>query len=202
MASWPLALVAAVLVVVASHACVTSRLRGDSVLRWELWQRVLLRGLQAIVVVTFCLVRQFSNSILSVWQCESFRYNDVEGTSRSYLVADPRIDCGSDEYSRLKDLGWALLVLWPVLVPIAYAALLWICRKAILTRRLTDVSLSIEFLWRDYHSRFFWCTQEPRVTTRRVARELVRNEPHCERARCEEKPRVFAGGKFSRCSAR
>ena len=40
-----------------------------------------------------------------------------------------------------------------------------------------------------------------RLAARRVARELMRNEPRCERARCATSPAFFAGGRHSGSAA-
>ena len=74
------------------------------------------------------------------------------GERRSYLVADLTVLCSADddEYRGLDAYFWAFFVLWPVLVPLSFLALLLQIRRDVRAQRVSPVARACRFLWRDY----------------------------------------------------
>jgi hypothetical protein len=101
--------------------------------------------------------------------CRSFEYDGVTGGERSYLIADPGITCNaggewnSAAFDELQPYFWGLFVLWPVLVPLAFGALLLWIRPSVRSQRVSRLALACSFLWRDYDPAFLFWEVSPRA---------------------------------------
>ena len=102
-------------------------------LRRDLVRLTLRRLLYWAILVSYLVLPSVSRSIFKARQCESFNVDDLTGDRRSYLVADLDVLCSADddEYRGLDAYFWAFFVLWPVLVPLAFLALLLSIRSAV-----------------------------------------------------------------------
>merc|ERR550514_1853618 len=132
--------------------------RADA-LRRDLVRATQSRLLYWAILVAYLVLPSVSRSIFKARQCESFNVDDVTGERRSYLVADLDVLCSAsdDEYSGLDAYFWAFFVLWPVLVPLAFLALLLSIRSEVRAQRDRATARACRFLWRDYDPRFlFW----------------------------------------------
>merc|ERR1719473_1025553 len=132
--------------------------RADA-LRRDLVRATQSRLLYWAILVAYLVLPSVSRSIFKAKQCESFNVDDVTGERRSYLVADLDVLCSADDddYSGLDAYFWAFFVLWPVLVPLAFLALLLSIRSEVRAQRDRATARARRFLWRDYDPRFlFW----------------------------------------------
>ena len=132
--------------------------RADA-LRRDLVRATLRRLLYWAILVAYLVLPSVSRSIFKARQCESFNIDDLTGDRRSYLVADLDVLCSADddEYRGLDAYFWAFFVLWPVLVPLAFLALLLWIRSEVRAQRVTPLATACRFLWRDYEVAFlFW----------------------------------------------
>ena len=159
-AVWPFA---AILVGAAALACnVAVRMlsnRADTDLRRAIGHETLRRLLYWAIFVAYFVLPSVSRSIFKARQCVSFNVNDLTGARRSYLVADLDVLCSADddEYSGLDAYFWAFFVLWPVLVPLAFLALLLSIRSEVRAQQVGPLAKACRFLWRDYDPGFlFW----------------------------------------------
>lgn len=74
----------------------------------------------------------------------------------AHATAPPTFHRHSPEHERVKTIGWSLLLIWPVGVPLIYAALLFYCRKRILGRMPAPITRAIGFLHHDFRVECFW----------------------------------------------
>jgi len=117
-----------------------------------------LAGLQHVLPLTlgltFLVLPSTSTRIFRAFACETFQYDD--DTSRRYLYADLTLSCNSDEFETTQATAFAMLVLWPVGIPLLYAVLLWASRDALRTGTPTSLSRATTFLSADYEAATFW----------------------------------------------
>ena len=120
---------------------------------------VILAGLQRCLplalTVSFVVVPSASTRLFQTFRCDSFEY-DAAGEVREYLHNDYALNCQSDEYDATRGTAIFLLIIWPVGVPLLYAALLWASRAALLKGMRTTLSDATHFLSGDYKSTVFW----------------------------------------------
>jgi hypothetical protein len=175
-AFWPYALVLAVSAAIGAHAFgsylpmrKSGRARSDlpadvpssaSVAVWP----ALHRCVYALIFIFYLVLPVVSRNIFTAASCESLSWDDEAGEQRSYLIADPSVNCNQGLNSswdnrlfrRLQPLFWALFVLWPVLVPVGFLALLFYVRVSVVERRISGLANACRFLWRDYAPGFFY----------------------------------------------
>ncbi|EOD07315.1 hypothetical protein EMIHUDRAFT_198748 [Emiliania huxleyi CCMP1516] len=150
---WPLVAILLGGAALACHALAEWLMSGRADdLRRDVVRATLRRILYWAILVAYLVLPSVSRTILKVEQCESFAFNDITGEKRSYLVADLDVLCGADdeEYSGLDAYFWAFFVLWPVLVPLAFLALLLWIRSEVRAQRVGSLARASRFLWRDY----------------------------------------------------
>jgi hypothetical protein len=76
--------------------------------------------------------------------CERIEYGD--GETRRYLAADLALSCDTDEYKTTYNTAIAMLLVWPVGMPLLYAMLLWASRHTFHTGIPTPLSAATAFL--------------------------------------------------------
>ena len=159
-ALWPYAAILLGAAALAARAAVKLLSdRADKALRRTVCCELLTHILRWAIPVAFFVLPPVSRSIFRARQCESYAISDFTGERRSYLVADLDVLCSTDddEYRGLDAYFWAFFVLWPVLVPLAFLALLLWIRSEVRAQRITPLATACRFLWRDYEVDFlFW----------------------------------------------
>ena len=136
---WPLVLMIAVASALLAHAAVRkSSLRA-----------AMLRGLEASILISFCVLPSVTRSLFLAFQCESFGFDDIAGEdSKAYLTASLNVECtGDGEHGSIIALAVVFVVLWPVAMPLLYAVLLHRCRHAIVDHQPNALSRATRFLW-------------------------------------------------------
>ena len=127
----------------------------------------LTAGLQRVLPptlgLTFLVLPSTSTRIFRAFLCETFEYD--EGTSRRYLYADAALSCDSAEYEVTRNTALAMLVVWPLGVPVLYSAVLWMSRDALRKGIETPLSRATAFLSEDYDA-WWW---EPLEMCRKLA---------------------------------
>ena len=77
--------------------------------------------------------------------------------TESVLAADYRVKCNSDDadFADITRTGWAIIILFAVVLPASYAALLLSARKPIVDEMVVETKLSsaLRFLYRDFKPR-------------------------------------------------
>ena len=145
----------------------------------------LQRGVAFAILLSFCVLPSVSQAIFDTWACESFELDDAAGESISYMRSDLTVECGGAEHDALVNVSYALMVLWPIGVPLSYLALLWHARAAIRQRQPTFVAESTRFLWVEYEADYFCAPTEDRTwdpfTSPLAVPRL--NIPHCQTGR-------------------
>lgn len=116
------------------------------------------QALYASILVGYVVLPAVSRSIFRARMCASFGYDDARAESRSYLVADLHVQCSSDdaEYSSLQTYFWLFFVLWPLLVPLAFLALVAQAQRSVRAQHTTTLTTATRFLWRDYDPAFLY----------------------------------------------
>ena len=114
----------------------------------------LQRVLPLTLGLTFLVLPSTSTRIFRAFLCETFEYD--EDTSRRYLYADLSLSCDSDEFESTQSLAFAMLAVWPVGIPLLYAALLWSSREAVTSGVPSPLSRATTFLVGDYKPYAFW----------------------------------------------
>eukprot|EP00961_Rhodomonas_salina_P187845 2535150-Rhodomonas_salina.2 len=119
------------------------------------------QALYASILVGYVVLPAVSRSIFRARMCASFGYDDARAESRSYLVADLHVQCSSDdaEYSSLQTYFWLFFVLWPLLVPLAFLALVAQAQRSVRAQHTTTLTTATRFLWRDYDPAFLYASR-------------------------------------------
>jgi len=157
---WPIVLVAFFASCFVGYEFHLQRSRGavDDEERARGAGAVVLAGLQRCLPlalgVSFVVVPSASMRLFQTFRCDSFQY-DV-GEVREYLHDDYTLNCQSDEYDATRSTAAFLLLIWPVGIPLLYAALLYASRKALLKGMRTTLSDATHFLSGDYEATKFW----------------------------------------------
>ena len=162
-ALWPFALTSGLAIAIAVHALVMQIAAGAAApSRGEALRTYASRCLYALVVVCHLVLPSVSRSIFTAQQCTAYAYDDATGQTISFLTADLSMHCNAgpgwtDEAHSLAAYFWSFFVLWPVLVPLGFLALLLRVRAALRAQRVTSIARSSAFLWRDYESaHLYW----------------------------------------------
>mmetsp|Transcript_34887 Transcript_34887/g.96345 ORF Transcript_34887/g.96345 Transcript_34887/m.96345 type:complete len:1229 (-) Transcript_34887:3353-7039(-) len=116
----------------------------------------LRRVLPLALVATFVLLPNTSARIFQTFACDPIEFDHASATTHRFLHNDLRLTCDSGEYDKTRDTAVALLILWPVAIPVLYALLLLASRRAILNSRPTELSRASAFLWGDFTRLAFW----------------------------------------------
>jgi hypothetical protein len=127
----------------------------------------LLDGLPVVLLICYCLVLPASSSIFATWSC--VEYGDDATTDpptyQSFLRSDPLFKCAdvqgstetsTREYEELKAISWWFVFVWPIAMPLLFAALLMPCYEAIRAGRVTQLVHATSFLHADYKPQFSW----------------------------------------------
>ena len=141
---WPIASIMLGGAAIACYALAEWLLSGRAgSLRRDLVRSTLRRLLYWAILVAYLVLPSVSRSIFKAKQCESFDINVFTGERRSYLVADLDVLCSpdDDEFRGLDAYFWAFFALWPVLVPLAFLALLLWIRPAVRAQRLSLIHI-------------------------------------------------------------
>ncbi|KAL1519826.1 hypothetical protein AB1Y20_023332 [Prymnesium parvum] len=119
-----------------------------------------------LLAATFALVPSISSRIFQTFLCDRFAYDDARDLAARYVHDDLSLSCDSEEYNAAFATGLLLALLFPLGVPLLYAALLHANRRAIRAGVVTTGSHAIRFLHHDYEPHaFFW---EPLEMARKV----------------------------------
>ena len=111
----------------------------------------LLRALPTALLVSFLAFPMASTLALRAFSCKGF------DDDSSHLRVDLSVDCNDDAtHGPIKRLATAAIVLYPVGIPLAYAALLHAARGAIRSGRATTLSRALGFLHQEIEPRCFW----------------------------------------------
>ena len=149
---WPLVVILVCAVHLIGNEFVQGCRRGDARSLQARIRTALTVGLQRVLPptlgLTFLVVPSTSTRIFRAFLCETFQYD--EDTSRRYLYADLTLSCDTNEYEATRAMAFAMLVLWPVGIPLLYIALLWASRTALRTGNPTSLSRATAFLSEDY----------------------------------------------------
>ena len=79
----------------------------------------------------------------------AFICDDFDG-GMSYLVADYAVNCGSEDYSSIRNTAWVAILIYALLMPLGYALLLHLGWGAISSEEPTPLSNALRFIYRDY----------------------------------------------------
>ena len=115
------------------------------------------RGLRStlpfLLAGLFVFVSPVSSRIFSTYACETVGVDDSEGTSSSFLYADLAIECTGASYRALTKTAFALVVLWPIGVPVFFACLLAMSHDRPQALALWS---AIGFLHNEYVPAYYW----------------------------------------------
>ena len=111
-------------------------------------------SLPVVLVSTYAIVLPVSSRIFSTFSCLSFGYEDEVGATREFLNADLSVECTGEPYVKLQAFAGVLIAVWPVGVPVLFAALLHRSRRG----KLWGVPLShaIRFLHAEFTDRYYY----------------------------------------------
>eukprot|EP00966_Prymnesium_polylepis_P263695 6091521-Prymnesium_polylepis.1 len=125
----------------------------------------LQRALPFFLGLTFLVIPSVSLRIFKAFSC--FSIDSGNGEVKRFLQADPKISCDSGEYTATRYTSVAMIIIWPVGVPLMYTCLLALCQEAVRTGNRTPLSRATRFLWEDYSPEMmFW---EPIEMCRKLA---------------------------------
>ena len=157
---WPIVLL---VIFAAGSTCwefAQDRMNQDALLiprtKRQAVQAGLYRAMPLTLVLTFVLVPSTATRIFKTFLCRPFEYDGSKNEVRRYLYDDLYLSCTSDTYAATHRSAVALIVVWPVGVPLMYAILLWVSRDALWQNRSTGLSRATDFLSSDYSVASFW----------------------------------------------
>ena len=169
-ASGPLFLI--VLVAVLSFICSVVQLLAAAEVpeqvkdKRKVWKIALVNTLPFVLFFCFCLCAPTASAIFKVWDCSEYIEDSIGEVSGSrFLRADVRLTCDTfvgasstptDEYLRVTSLAWPFVLIWSLLMPVLFLAVLVPSRKTIIERRSTRLVRATAFLHREYEPEFFW----------------------------------------------
>ena len=92
--------------------------------------------------VAFCFCASISSGLFAAWSCEEIELANPTGadaTTKSFLRADYRIECSSDdsEYAFIVTVATVFVAIWSFGVPISFVLVLLPHRSAIMARKET-----------------------------------------------------------------
>ncbi len=110
------------------------------------------------VILFYFVIPTVSTNIFDEIKCRAFDDDDL-GSSVSYLLIDMDIKCDTKDtnYSKISAVFWVFFVVWIILTPLGFVALLAYIKPSVQSMRITPLAKSIRFLWQDYDpSMLYW----------------------------------------------
>lgn len=112
-----------------------------------------------VLFITFLVYSSVSSVLFQTFPCDTLE-DDID-EEKKFLRADYSIDCDSNKHKNLKIYAWIMIALYPVGIPVFYAALLFRNRSLLNkpSRLPSDSSLlkSTSDLWKPYKpSRYYY----------------------------------------------
>ena len=132
------------------HRTASAPERLIAVLEKERLIAVLEKASQPSLKFLFLMFPVLSRKAFQAFACYDFE------DGNSYLRADVRIVCGTDEHTQAKSTATLAILLYPIGQFVAVALLLFLSRDAITSGTPSRLSTAIAFLHREYVPRFFW----------------------------------------------
>ena len=77
-------------------------------------KRVMNQHKYALILLTFCVLPTASAAIFRTYDCREIMENDETGASRSWLVADLQLECGTAQHSTFMAISGIMILLYPV----------------------------------------------------------------------------------------
>ena len=118
--------------------------------------------LPTLLHIAFLAFPAVSSLAFKAFRCDDLDAND-DAPGPAVMSADFGVTCHdeygvrTEEYLRIRSLAFVALILYPVLLPCAYATLLFRVRKAVWLEEPTRLSMSVDFLTAEYdRAYFFW----------------------------------------------
>ena len=121
----------------------------------EAARRGALAVLPLVLLVVYALVPAISARIFSTFFCSSFGEDDGSDRQRYFLHADLSVECFVDGYSALVAQAALLIVLWPIAVPAAFFALLYVSRRGV-GQSTESLARAVSFLYAEYRDELYY----------------------------------------------
>ena len=126
-------------------------------------QTGILHMLPIALVLLFAYVPPISASIFSAFSCDEFGLDDDpnarDNATVSYLSVDLAVECDTAYHDALRIVAFIYMAFWPIGVPLLFATLLWMSRRAFVAKmgsveeRLA-LSKALSFLHAEYRPRY------------------------------------------------
>jgi hypothetical protein len=110
--------------------------------------------LPGVLVTLFVFYPRVTFVAFEGFPCHKFVVSNT--TTRRFLRADVDIDCDSYEGEQVRQLAWTAIVMYPIGVLIASAAMLWMASDSIAVGKRTHFSNAISFLYVEYDDEMYW----------------------------------------------
>ena len=108
-----------------------------------------MRAGPALLWAVFISYPLVTNMAFEAFSCHKFDEGE-------WLKSDVAIRCGSEEHDKARLLAWIAVIVYPIGLLAVCLSLLLYCRKAIVQKRYTSLSIAIAFLYREYEPQFFY----------------------------------------------
>ena len=106
-------------------------------------------------LMEFFVLVPVSTTVLHFNKCITFYHED--GSEEEYLARDFRVDCQSQRYEDYGTYAVAMILVYPVGIPLHYATLLWSNREALQSGDAEAVERThLSFLVGSYTEDFYW----------------------------------------------
>lgn len=111
------------------------------------------RIIQLTIIILYFSLPSACRGIFDGIKCRPFDNNDFElgsDSSKSYLLIDFSINCGSEYHKSIVILFVVFFTIWAILTPVAFLVLLMKIRSSVLSGSITFLADASRFLWLDY----------------------------------------------------
>lgn len=125
----------------------------------EAIRRGWLDALPFMLIISFLLSPVAYNRAFRSFVCDKFPLEAGGEAVQSFLVADYRVECNSDEHKAIQLVAWWNIGIYAIGLPLGYACLLKTALKSIVEEEPTPLTRALDFLYREYRptrTTVFW----------------------------------------------
>ena len=114
-----------------------------------------VRAVYSALLVVFICLPSVSGTIFSAWVCES--YQVAPGNTKSFLLKDLSVECGSSDHRAVQAVAYVLLAVWPVGMLALFASVLFCNRKELRAGEPRNTcAKAASFLTSGYRNEYFY----------------------------------------------
>ena len=133
----------------------------------KMFSKALVKALPPVLLVSLVLCAPTASAIFKTWDCVAYEEDSVvpgEKRVTLFLRSDLRTTCStyvgnkhtkSTEYAEIESTAWVFAIIYSIMFPAIFLAVLLPSRKTLQQRRSTQLVRATGFLHREYEPQFF-----------------------------------------------